>query len=130
MNIQQLAGRLHGRLIAPGDSGYDEARQVFVGGVDRKPACIARVADADDVAYVIEFARESGLELSVRSGGHSWSGASVSDGGIVVDLRALRALTIDEAGRTAWAETRHASTRSRRTSAVWPPGLATPAQSA
>ena len=105
MNVQQLSRRLKGRLIEPDDSDFDEARRVFVGGVDRKPACIARVADAADVARMIEFARESELALSVRSGGHSWSGACVNDGGIVIDLRDMRALTIDETGRTAWAET-------------------------
>ena len=105
MTIQQLSGRLKGRLIEPGDDDYNVARKVFVGGVDRKPAYIARVAGAADVARVIQFARESGLELAVRSGGHSWSGASVSDGGIVIDLRDMRALTIDDDGRTAWAET-------------------------
>jgi FAD/FMN-containing dehydrogenase len=105
MTIERLRTQIKGRVIEPGQSEYEDARQVFVGGVDRKPAHIVRVADSEDVARVIAFARESGLELTVRSGGHSWSGACVMDGGVVIDLRDMRGLTIDHARRTAWAET-------------------------
>ena len=69
---------------------YDEARTVFSGGIDRRPAVIVRVADATDVARVVSLARETGLELAVRSGGHSAAGHSVSDGGIVLDLSDMR----------------------------------------
>jgi FAD/FMN-containing dehydrogenase len=90
----------------PGGTAYDHARAVFYGGFDqRRPAVIIRVADATDVARVVSFARETRLELAVRSGGHSLAGHSVSDGGIVLDLGAMRALDLDVAGRTAWAET-------------------------
>jgi len=94
-----------GRVIGPGDADYDEARTVFVGGIDRRPAAIVRVADAADVARVIALARETGIELAVRSGGHSGAGHSVSEGGIVIDLSEMKGLEIDVAGRTAWAET-------------------------
>ncbi|TMF71371.1 MAG: FAD-binding oxidoreductase [Chloroflexi bacterium] len=103
--VGQLRGQIKGRVIEARDPEYDDARKVFVGGVDRRPALIVRVVDSSDVAAVIAFARETGLDLAVRSGGHSWSGDCVADGGIVIDLRDMRAVTIDDAGRTAWAET-------------------------
>jgi FAD/FMN-containing dehydrogenase len=65
-------------VIAPGDAGYDKARTVFIGGIDRRPAVIVRVADATDVARVVSLACESGLELAIRSGGHSSTGHSVN----------------------------------------------------
>ena len=91
-------------MIVPGDPAYDDARAVFHGGIDHHPAAIVRVASADDVARVVTIARETGLELAVRSGGHSSAGHGVSDGGLVIDLRYLRGLAIDVAARTAWAE--------------------------
>jgi FAD/FMN-containing dehydrogenase len=91
-------------VIAPDDPGYDEARTVFVGGVDRRPAVIVRVSDATDVATVVSLARESGLELAVRSGGHSAGGHCVSEGGIVLDISDMKALDVDVEGRSAWAE--------------------------
>ena len=103
--IPQLRLRnIKGAVIRPGDAEYDAARTVFRGGVDKHPALIVRVADAEDVALVIALARESGLELAVRSGGHSSAGHSVTEGGIVLDLSAMKRLEIDVAGRTAWAE--------------------------
>jgi FAD/FMN-containing dehydrogenase len=95
---------IKGKVISPGDPEYDAARTVFRGGVDKRPALIVRVADAEDVARVIALARETGLELAVRSGGHSSAGHSVTEGGIVLDLSAMKGLDIDVAGRTAWAE--------------------------
>ena len=101
----QLSARLKCRLIKPGDNDYDEARAIFLGGFDCRPALIARPRDASDVAEVVLVARESGVALAVRSGGHSGAGHSTVDGGIVLDLRDLKALDIDPIGRTAWAET-------------------------
>ncbi len=103
--IPQLRAALSGRVIAPGEAGYDEARIVFYGGIDRRPAVIVRVADAADVSRLVSLARETGLELAVRSGGHSVAGHGVSEGGIVLDLSAMRALDIDVERRTAWAQT-------------------------
>lgn len=96
---------LSGRVITPEDAEYDQARTLFYGGFDRRPAVIVRVADDADVARVIALARETGLELAVRSGGHSIAGHSVSDGGIVLDLADMRGLEIDPQRRTAWAQT-------------------------
>lgn len=103
--IERLGSRIRGRVIAPGDAGFDEVRRVFAGWVDRRPEYIVRVADAGDVAEVVADAREAGLELAVRSGGHSAVGYGAVDGGIVIDLRDMRRLDIDDATRTAWAET-------------------------
>ena len=94
-----------GRLILPDDAEYDAARQLFYGGMDRRPAAIVRVAGAPDVERVIRIARDAGIELAVRSGGHSLAGHSASDGGVVIDLSERKAFDLDVAGRTVWAET-------------------------
>jgi FAD binding domain/Berberine and berberine like len=103
LSIDQLRDSVRGRVIAPDDADYDAARAVVVGGIDRRPAAIVRVADADDVARVIGIARQTGLELSVRCGGHGAAGHGTNDGGLVIDVRDLKGLDIDAAGRTAWA---------------------------
>ena len=100
----ELRATLKCRVLTPDDAGYDAARTVFYGGIDRRPAAIVRVADATDVSRVISFAQQTGLELAIRSGGHSVAGHSVAEGGIVLDLSDMRALHIDTAQRTAWAE--------------------------
>jgi hypothetical protein len=92
-------------VILPGDVDYDQARTLFYGGLDRRPSAILRVADAADVARVVSLAREAGWELAIRSGGHSIAGYSVSEGGLVLDLSAMRGLELDVEQRTAWAET-------------------------
>ena len=104
ISIPNLRKDFKDRVIAPGDTDYDKARTVFYGGVDRHPAVIIKVADANDVSRVINLARESGLELAVRSGGHSSVGHSVTEGGIVLDLSNMKDLQIDVESRTAWAE--------------------------
>src|SRR5918998_3898125 len=121
--IREFSSKVRGQLIRPQDDGYDEARAVFYGGFDRRPALIVRVKDAADVSHVITLAREGGLELAVRSGGHSVAGHSVSDGGIVLDLSEMKNLEIDEERHTAWAET--GLTAGEYTAAAWAHGLAT-----
>src|ERR687897_3369152 len=121
--IREFSSEVRGRLIRPQDDGYDEARSVFYGGFDRRPALIVRVEDAADVSRVVALARERGLELAVRSGGHSVAGHSVSDGGIVLDLSEMKNLEIDVEGRTAWAQT--GLTAGEYTAAVAAHGLAT-----
>src|SRR5215212_1452635 len=105
VSIPRLRSILSGRVIAPDDAAYDEARTVFYGGIDRRPAAIVRAKDAMDVSHVVSLARENGLELAIRSGGHSTAGHGVSEGGLVLDLRDMKGLEIDVAGRAAWAET-------------------------
>jgi FAD/FMN-containing dehydrogenase len=104
LSISPRALDLRGRLITPDDALYDATRTVFMGGFDRRPALIARPLDAADVARVVLLARDAGAELAVRGGGHSPAGHSVSDGGIVLDLRDMRGIEIDVEGRTAWAQ--------------------------
>ena len=101
--IAALRDRVRGRTILPDDAEYDAARSIVYGGIDPRPAVIVRVADAADVAAVIGVARETGVELAVRSGGHSNAAHSTVDGGIVLDVRDLRDLEIDVDARTAWA---------------------------
>jgi FAD/FMN-containing dehydrogenase len=103
LSIPDLRATVEGRVIAPDDDGYDEARTVVLGGIDRRPLVIVRPANATDVARIIALARETGLPLAVRSGGHSGAAHSVVDDGIVLDLRDLNELDIDVEGRTAWA---------------------------
>ena len=102
--IDGLRAALNGRVIAPEDPEYDDARSVFFTGIDRRPAAVVRAADASDVSRVIDLARDTGAELAVRSGGHSRAGHGTSEGGIVLDLSSLNAVEVDAEGRTAWAQ--------------------------
>ena len=90
-----------GELIAAGDAAYDDARAVWNGMVDRRPRLIARCTGAADVAAAVRFARHRDLEIAVRGGGHNVAGTAVCDGGLVIDLSAMRAVTVDPAQRTA-----------------------------
>lgn len=104
-SISELRALFNGKVIAPDDPRYEEARTPFYGGIDKHPAAIVRVADAGDVSRLVSLAREHGFELAVRSGGHSNAGHSTSEGGIVLDLSAMKKLEIDHASQTAWVET-------------------------
>jgi FAD/FMN-containing dehydrogenase len=121
--IDGIRAAIGGRVIGPEDAEYDRARTVVPGDVDLRPAAIARPRDAGEVARVVEVARETGLELAVRGGGHSGAGHGLTEGGIVLDLRELKALDIDAEGRTAWAET--GLTTGGYTNATGAHGLAT-----
>jgi FAD/FMN-containing dehydrogenase len=101
--VDLLRASMRGEVITPSDPPYDELRGVVYGGFDLRPAAIARPVDAADVAAVIGVSRDTGVGLAVRSGGHSNAGHSSIEGGIVLDVRDLRDLEIDVAGRTAWA---------------------------
>ena len=103
-NADALAGALHGRLIRPGDPEYDDARRVWNGLIDRRPALIARCADTDDVVRAVGFARDNRLLLAVRGGGHNVAGFGTCDGGMVIDLSAMQGVTVDAAARTVRAE--------------------------
>jgi FAD/FMN-containing dehydrogenase len=94
-----------GRVITADDPSYDHARTVFYGGIDKRPSAIVRVSDVEDVRCVIRMARDDGYELAIRSGGHSIVGHSTTDGGLVIDLRAMSKIEIDPKARTAWVET-------------------------
>jgi FAD/FMN-containing dehydrogenase len=103
LSIDRLRDAVKGAVIGPDDPDYDAMRSVIYGGIDPRPAVIVRVADAADIAAVIDVARETGLPLAVRSGGHSGAGHSTVDDGIVLDVRDLDDLEIDPIARTAWA---------------------------
>ena len=103
LSIDRLRDAVNGSVIGPDDPDYDAMRSVMYGGIDPRPAVIVRVADAADIAAVIDVARGTGLPLAVRSGGHSGAGHSTVDDGIVLDVRDLDDLEIDPTARTAWA---------------------------
>jgi FAD/FMN-containing dehydrogenase len=92
--LAALREDLDGDVFAPGDPGYDEARSVFNAMIDRRPAVIARCAHEADVVRAVRFARDLDLNIAVRGGGHSVAGMSLNDGGLVVDLRRMRAVTV------------------------------------
>src|SRR5690606_32126604 len=89
--VTEFIGRIRGAVIRPGDETYDEARSVRNGLIDRKPALIVRCSGTADVVEAVNFAREQGLLLSVRGGGHNVAGNAVNDGGLVIDLSNMRA---------------------------------------
>jgi FAD/FMN-containing dehydrogenase len=101
---EDLKADLCGELICPNDQGYDAARKVWNGMIDKDPAVIVRCADIVDVVKAVRFARDHHLLVAVRSGGHSVSGSSVCDGGIVIDLSRMKGIWVDPVKKTAWAQ--------------------------
>ncbi len=95
---------LRGQLLRPGDRGYDDARKLWNGMINRSPALIARCLDPEDVAHAIALARERGLQVSVRGGDHSAAGAAVCDGGLMIDLSPMQRITVDVERRIARVE--------------------------
>ena len=104
MNVQELAGRLRGDVIRPGDQEYDRARRVYNGMIDRQPALIARCLGASDVQAAVAVAQAHQLEVSVRGGGHNVAGNAVTDGGLMIDLSATKEIHVDPGMRTARAD--------------------------
>ena len=102
--VEKLGAGLRGQLLRPGNAGYDDSRRVWNGMFDRRPALIARCAGTADVITALNFGRDSGLRIAVRGGGHSFPGHSVCDGGLVIDLSAMKGVRVDPAARTARAE--------------------------
>ncbi len=104
LTIEQLREQVRGAVIAPADEGYEEARKVYNAMIDRRPAIVLRSVNAGDVISAVNFARESGLDLAVRGGGHSVPGFGTCDGGVVVDMSGMRGVRVNPANRTARAE--------------------------
>jgi FAD/FMN-containing dehydrogenase len=100
----ELAGGFRGELVQPGDEGYDEARAVWNGLFDRRPALVARCAGVADVIAAVRYARETTTPVAVRGGGHSAAGHSTCDDGLVIDLSRMRSVRVDPEARTARAE--------------------------
>lgn len=99
--VDDLRKRFTGNIIIPGDTGYDEARTIFNAMIDRRPAVIAQCTDVNDVVAAVHFGRNLGLEIAVRGGGHSVAGKALTEGGLVIDLRQMNAVSVDPATRTA-----------------------------
>jgi FAD/FMN-containing dehydrogenase len=99
--FRELRARFRGALLRPGEEGYDDARRVWNGAIDRRPALIARCAGADDVTAAVRFARDGDLAVSVRGGGHSIAGHSVCEGGVMIDLSLMRSVRVDPERRVA-----------------------------
>jgi FAD/FMN-containing dehydrogenase len=102
--LNELKTSLAGELVAPDDATYDRHRTVWNGSIDRHPALIARCTGASDVSAAVTFARQAGLPLAIKGGGHSFPGQSVCDDGIVVDLGEMKGIVVDPQARTATAE--------------------------
>jgi FAD/FMN-containing dehydrogenase len=124
VDLDSFAATISGSILLPDAPGYDEAREVQNATIDRRPAIIVKAADAADVARTVRLAAETGIELAIRSGGHSLAGYSATDGGILLDLRAMKGLHIDPEQRLAWAQP--GLTAIEYTEAAAAHGLATP----
>lgn len=121
--VQALRAGIAGEVLVAGDAGYEDARTIFNAMINRRPAVIVQCERVEDVAASIRFAREHGLEIGVRGGGHSVAGKALSNGGIVVDLRRLNAVAVDPDARTATVA--GGATMSHLDRATEPYGLAT-----
>src|SRR4029077_20884241 len=115
-SITELKQSLRGRLIQPGDAGYDEARKVYNAMIHKKPRLIALCADVADVIRSVNFARDNDLLVSIRGGGHNAGGLGICDDGLVIDLALIKYTLVDPAARTAtvgggcvWGDVDHAT---------------------
>ncbi|HEX9268589.1 MAG TPA: FAD-binding oxidoreductase [Candidatus Limnocylindria bacterium] len=102
--IAELRPRLRGPLLVAGDPGYDDARSIWNAMIDRRPGAIARCLGVADILASIRFARERGLTLSIKGGGHNISGLAVCDGGLMIDLSLMRGVLVDRSARVAHAQ--------------------------
>jgi len=102
--VSSLASTSSGMLLLPDDDGYDEARRIHNASIDKRPALIARCLGTADVVEAVALARETGLEVAVRGGGHNVAGRAVSDGGVMIDLSLMKGIHVDPRARTARAQ--------------------------
>ena len=102
--IDGFRNGFRGEIILPGDHAYEDARKIWNAMIDKRPAIIARCADATDVVRSVNFARDNALLLAVRGGGHNIAGNAMCDDGLVIDLSSMKAATVDPAGRLATIE--------------------------
>jgi FAD/FMN-containing dehydrogenase len=114
--VRDFTSRLRGELIRPGDAGYEQARTLYNGMIDKRPALIARCVDIADVIGAVNFAREHKLTLAVRGGGHNGAGLASCDGGLVIDLASMKGIRVDPAARSVrveggctWGDVDHAT---------------------
>ena len=104
MQDRDLTRRIHGRVLQANDEGFDEACRISNGRFDRRPDIVVRCANADDVRTAVDFARDEGVTLSVKGGGHSYAGKTLADGGLLVDLSLMKGIRIDVGSSTATVE--------------------------
>jgi FAD/FMN-containing dehydrogenase len=123
-SMQALREAFSGQLLTAGDPGYDEARRIHNGLIDKHPAAIARCLHTADVVDAVNFAREKGLEISVRGGGHNVAGKAVTEGGLMIDLSLMKGIHVDPARRAARAQAGVIIREYDRATAAF--GLATP----
>jgi FAD/FMN-containing dehydrogenase len=102
--VEELKAAIRGQLLLPGDAGFDEARSIWNAMIDRHPAMVLRCAGAADVRRGVAFARDNGLPLAVRGGGHNIAGTALCDDGLVIDLSLMKSVHIDPAARRAYVE--------------------------
>jgi FAD/FMN-containing dehydrogenase len=121
---RRLGGLFSGEVLGPGDPGYDEARRVHNGLIDRHPGLVARCLHTADVANAVEFGRDEGMEISVRGGGHNVAGKAVTDGGLMLDLSLMKGIHVDPARSTTRAQAGVTVGELDRANAAF--GLATP----
>src|SRR3954471_5967048 len=101
--LEQLEASFGGDVVRPSDAGWDDARRVWNGMIDRRPALIVRPTSVDDVVAGLRFGRDAGLQVAVRSGGHSVAGYGTCDDGLVIDLGRMRGVGVDPVARVARA---------------------------
>jgi FAD/FMN-containing dehydrogenase len=102
--VDELRAAFQGRVIGPEDAGYDEARKIWNGMIDKRPALIAQCAGTSDVVAAVNIARQKDLAVAVRAGGHNVSGNATCDDGVVIDLRPMKGVSVDPDGLIARAE--------------------------
>src|SRR5262245_40814853 len=98
-DLAALRTGFDGSILVPADASYDGARSIWTRGSDSRPAVIAQPASTGAVAAALRFGRQSGLEISVRGGGHNFSGSALVEGGLTIDLSAMRAVSVDPGAR-------------------------------
>src|SRR5699024_955677 len=103
-DVKAFGNQLRGKLLKPGDEGYDEACVIYNGMIQKKPGLIARCQNAGDVISSVNFAREHDLLLAIRSGGHNGPGLGTCDGGLVIDLSPMKGIRVDPKNRTVQVE--------------------------
>ena len=101
LSVSDLAARFSGRLLQPTDAGFDEARRVHNGLIDKRPALIAQARNTADIVDAVTLARESGYEVAVKGGGHNVAGRGTIDGGLLIDLSLMKGIQVDVKNKTA-----------------------------
>ena len=122
--IEKLKSKVKGRLVLPDDPNYNEVREIWNAMIDRRPAVIVQCAEADDAVHAISYARENGLELSIRGAGHNIAGSALCDNGVLIDFSNMKTVSVDAQKRRAYVEP--GATLGDFDKAVQAHGLATP----